>query len=59
MSQGALTVADGDGASVLAAINAANARLATKASGTARPSDIATYETWIDTDTPGGGIGTL
>jgi hypothetical protein len=59
MSQGSLTVADGDGGSVLAAINAALARLATKASGTARPSDIATGEFWIETDNPGSGTWSL
>ena len=55
MSQGALTIADGSGLTVLAAINAAIARLATGASGTARPSDIGTGEMWIETDNPGGG----
>jgi len=59
MSQGALTIADGDGAAVLAAINAAFARLATKASGTSRPSDIAPGEFWIETDNPGGGVWSL
>lgn len=56
MSQGAITIADGSGAAVLAAINAANARFATMASGTARPSDIGTGELWRETDNPGGGV---
>ncbi len=56
MSQGDLTVPDGDGASVLADMNAAHARLASKASGTATPGDLADYEEFVDTDTPGGGI---
>lgn len=59
MSQGSLTVADGSGLAVLAAINAALARLATKASGTSRPSDIATGEFWIETDNPGTGVWSL
>lgn len=59
MSQGVLATIDDDGAGYIAQVNAALARLATKGSGTSRPSDIATYETWIDTDTPGAGIGTL
>lgn len=59
MSQGSLTIADGGGLAVLAAINAALARLASKASGTARPSDIATGEVWIETDNPGTGVWSL
>lgn len=59
MSQGALTVPDGDGASVLAAIAAMSGRLATKASGTSRPSDIATGEHWYETDNPGTGVWSL
>lgn len=55
MSQGALSVPGGDGASVRSGFNAAIARLATKASGTSRPSDIAAGEDWIETDNPGGG----
>lgn len=59
MSQGVIPLpAGGDGATVRAAINAALARVQTKASGTARPSDIGTYEDWVDTDTPGAGIAT-
>jgi hypothetical protein len=56
MSQGVVTIADGSGLAVLAAINAANARFATMASGTARPSDIGTGELWRETDNPGGGV---
>lgn len=56
MSQGAISIANGSGVSVRGAINAALARLQTKASGTGRPADITTYETWIETDNPGGGI---
>lgn len=56
MSQGALTIADGSGLAVLAAMNAAFARLATGASGTSRPADIATGEVWIETDNPGTGV---
>ena len=56
MSQGILSVASGSGATVRAGFNAALARLATKASGTARPSDIAAGEDWLETDNPGGGI---
>lgn len=56
MSQGSLTIADGDGLSVLAAINALGQRLATMASGTSRPSDIAAGEFWRQTNNPGGGV---
>ena len=56
MSQGAISVANGSGLSVRSAINAALARLQTKASGTGRPADITTYETWIETDNPGSGV---
>lgn len=56
MSQGPLTIADGSGLAVLAAINDALARLATMASGTSRPADIAAGECWRETDNPGGGI---
>lgn len=56
MSQGALTVSDGSGLSVLAAINALAQRLATMASGTSRPADIAAGELWRETDNPGTGI---
>lgn len=56
MSQGSLTINDGDGGTVLAKINDALQRLATRGSGTSRPSDIAAFEEWTDTDTPGGGV---
>lgn len=59
MSQGLISVANGSGAAVRAAINAAFARLATKASGTARPADIQTGESWFETDNPGGGVWSL
>lgn len=59
MSQGAISVANGPGATVRAAINDALARLQTGASGTARPADIGTYELWIETDNPGGGISSV
>ena len=60
MSQGVIPLsAGGGGASVRAKINAALQRLQTKAAGTTRPTDIAAYEEWVDTDTPGGGIATL
>lgn len=58
MSQAALTLADSNGATFLAALNAALLRLATQGSGTGRPSDIQAYETWVDTDTPGAGVAT-
>lgn len=54
--QGALSVANGPGGTVRANFNAAIARLATRASGTGRPSDIATGEEWIETDNPGTGV---
>lgn len=56
MSQGLLAIANGSGAAFRAAVNAALARLSTMASGTARPSDIATGEMWRETDNPGGGV---
>jgi hypothetical protein len=56
MSQGAISVANGSGLSVRSAINAALARLQSKGSGTGRPADITTYETWIETDNPGSGV---
>ena len=57
MSQGPIPMtAGGGGASVRAKINAALQRLQTKGAGTTRTTDIAAYEEWIDTDTPGGGI---
>jgi len=57
MSQGVIPLsASGSGSAVRAKIDAALQRLQTKGSGTGRPSDIAAYEDWIDTDTPGGGI---
>ncbi len=59
MSQGVLSTPNGSGLLVRTGFNAAIARLATKASGTSRPSDIAQYEEWIETDNPGSGIGTL
>src|SRR5690349_24712807 len=59
MSQGALSTSNGSGASVRSGINAALARLSTKASGTSRPTDIATGENWIETDNPGAGIWSL
>ncbi len=59
MSQAALAISNGSGAAVRAAIAAALARLATKASGTSRPSDIATGEFWIETDNPGTGVWSL
>lgn len=59
MSQGDLVTPSGSGLAVRTGINAAIDRLATKGAGTARPSDIATYETWLETDNPGAGIGSL
>lgn len=56
MSQGTLSTPNGPGGTVRAGINAAIARLATRASGTGRPSDIATGENWIETDNPGTGV---
>ena len=57
MSQGVIPLsAAGSGAAVRSKINAALQRLQTKGSGTARPSDIAAYEDWVDTDTPGAGV---
>lgn len=56
MSQGALSTPDGSGLAVRNGINDALARLATGAAGNARPADIATYEIWIETDSPGGGV---
>lgn len=59
MSQGTLTVGSGPGATVRAGFNAALQRLATKGSGTSRPSDIVAGEHWIETDNPGGGLWAL
>ena len=59
MSQAALTIANGSGAAVRSAINAALLRLATKASGTGRPADIQTGEYWVETDNPGTGVWSL
>lgn len=59
MTQGPLTIADSDGGTVLAALNAALLRLATKGSGTARPSDIQPHEFWVETDSPGAGVHTV
>jgi hypothetical protein len=56
MSQALLIVASGSGLAVRTDLNAALDRLATGASGTARPADIATGELWIETDNPGAGI---
>lgn len=56
MSQGAIPMsAGGGGAAVRTKIDAALARLQTRASGTSRPSDIAAGEVWIETDNPGAG----
>lgn len=56
MSQGVIPLsAGGGGAAVRGKINAALQRLQTKGSGTARPSDIAAGEDWIETDNPGAG----
>jgi hypothetical protein len=59
MSQATLTVGSGPGAAVRAGFNAALQRLATKGSGTSRPSDIVAGEHWIETDNPGGGLWAL
>lgn len=56
MSQGAIVVPDSNGTTFLSNLNAALARLQTRGSGTSRPSDIGTYELWIETDNPGTGI---
>jgi len=57
MSQGVIPLsASGSGSAVRAKIDAALQRLQTKGSGTSRPADIAAYEDWIDTDTPGAGV---
>ena len=56
MSQGVIPLsAGGGGAAVRGKINDALQRLQTKGSGTARPSDIAAGEDWIETDNPGAG----
>lgn len=54
-----LTIADGDGGTVLAEINAAIARLANNSLDTARPSDCPTYGFWSKANTPSTGITTL
>jgi len=60
MSQGVIPLsAGGGGASVRSKINDALQRLQTHASGTARPSDVAAGEFWIETDNPGGGVWSL
>jgi hypothetical protein len=59
MSQGALSVASGSGIAVRTGFNDAIARLASRASGTSRPSDIVAGEEWIETDNPGAGIQSL
>lgn len=56
MSQAALVTPAGTGIAVRGNLNNAIARLASRASGTSRPVDIATYEEWVETDNPGGGI---
>lgn len=56
MSQGLLATVDDDGAGYIAQVNDALARLATMASGTARPSDVAAGELWRETDNPGAGV---
>jgi len=59
MTQGPLNTPTGSGLAVRTGINDAIMRLATKAAGVSRPADIATYEEWLETDNPGGGIATL
>lgn len=59
MSQDPLSTATGSGLAVRTGINAAIARLASGASGVSRPADIATFELWIETDNPGGGIASV
>jgi hypothetical protein len=59
MSQGAVVIADDDGAAVLAALNAALARFNTTASGTGRPADAVAGTTWLDTNTPSATVWTL
>lgn len=60
MSQGAIPLTSGGGgAAVRGYINNALARLQTRASGTARPSDIAAGEVWFETDNPGSGVWSL
>jgi hypothetical protein len=59
MSQDPLSTPSGSGLAVRTGINDAIARLASKASGTTRPTDIAVYETWLETDNPGGGVASL
>lgn len=59
MTQGALLNGPGSGLAVRTHINNAIMRLASGASGVARPDDIATFECWIDTSSPGSGVATL
>lgn len=60
MSQGAIPMsAGGGGANVRSKIDGALQRLQTGASGTSRPTDIGTYELWIETDNPGAGTVTI
>lgn len=59
MSQGELNVPSGSGLSVRTGFNDALERLATKGAGVTRPADIKIFETWLETDNPGGGIATL
>lgn len=57
MSQAVIPIATGgDGATVRSRFNSALQRLQTRGSGTARPSDIGTYEVWVETDNPGTGV---
>lgn len=60
MSQGSVVIDySGTGAEVSDALEALFQRILSKASGSSRPADIQQNEDWFDTDTPGGGVGTL
>lgn len=59
MAQHALTIPDSDGASFLAALNAALAALKTTQSGTGRPPSPSASQFWVDTNTPSATVWTL
>lgn len=56
---GALVIADGDGLTVLAAINTAMAQLGTQNAGNARPADAAAGTIWVDKNTPSATVWSL
>lgn len=59
MSQNDMIIADADGATVLADMNAAFQALASTSKGPSRPSTVYTGQLWIDDNSPSGTIWTL